>query len=171
MHLCRGALSQPPPAPRPPRMKNKSTKTWSAWGGEVADLSKEKGPEPFPPWAFIRFICAGIQIKLINHCREIRVKQYMIWFTENFEGLFWVTDDSLEGYKTLGTRLISGLDPYLLSWGYKLSRFHRNVCIFLRPDSSGNLPLPAQDCTALCYCFRLKSGKGSKAAKRLGDFL
>ena len=23
----------------------------------------------------------------------------------------------------------------------------------------------------LCYCFRLKSGKGSKAAKRLGDFL
>ena len=22
----------------------------------MADLSKEKGPEPFPPWAFIRFI-------------------------------------------------------------------------------------------------------------------
>ena len=43
--------------------------------------------------------------------------------------------------------------------------------IFLRPDSPGNLPLPAQDCTALCYRFRLKSGKGSKAAKRLGDFL
>ena len=42
---------------------------------------------------------------------------------------------------------------------------------FLRPDSPGNLPLPAQDYTALCYCFRLKSGKGSKAAKRLGDFL
>ena len=77
----------------------------------------------------------------------------------------------LEGHKTLGTRLISGLDPYLLNWGYKLSRFHRNVCIFGRPDSPGNLPLPAQDCTALCYCFRLKSGRGSKAAKRLGDFL
>ena len=46
-----------------------------------------------------------------------------------------------------------------------------NVCIFLRPDSPGNPPLPAQDCTALCYCFRLKSGKGSKAAKRLGNFL
>ena len=22
----------------------------------MANLSKEKGPEPFPPWAFIRFI-------------------------------------------------------------------------------------------------------------------
>ena len=22
----------------------------------MADLSREKGPEPFPPWAFIRFI-------------------------------------------------------------------------------------------------------------------
>ena len=34
---------------------NKSTKTWSAWGGKVADLSKEKGQEPFPQWAFIGF--------------------------------------------------------------------------------------------------------------------
>ena len=25
--------------------KNKSTKTWSAWGGKVAELSKEKGQE------------------------------------------------------------------------------------------------------------------------------
>ena len=36
--------------------ENKSTKTWSAWGREVASLSKEKGQEPFPQWAFIRFI-------------------------------------------------------------------------------------------------------------------
>ena len=35
--------------------ENKSTKTWSAWGGKVADLSKEKGQEPFPEWAFIGF--------------------------------------------------------------------------------------------------------------------
>ena len=60
-------------------MKNKSTKTWSAWGGEVADLSKEKGPEPFPLWAFIRFIHIGIQIKLINHCQAVRVKQYITY--------------------------------------------------------------------------------------------
>ena len=38
-------------------------------------------------------------------------------------------------------------------------------------DGEKMQPLPAQDCTALCYCFRLKSGKASKAAKRLGDFL
>ena len=34
--------------------ENKSTKTGSAWGGKVADLSK-KGQEPFPEWAFIGF--------------------------------------------------------------------------------------------------------------------
>ena len=32
--------------------ENKSTKTWSAWGGKVADLPREKGQESFPPWAF-----------------------------------------------------------------------------------------------------------------------
>ena len=42
-------------------------------------LSKEKGPEPFPPWAFSRFICIGMQINLINHCQPVRVKQYMIY--------------------------------------------------------------------------------------------
>ena len=45
----------------------------------MADLSKEKGPEPFPVWAFIRFISTGIQIKLINHCQEVRVKQYITY--------------------------------------------------------------------------------------------
>ena len=45
----------------------------------MADLSKEKGLDPFPPWAFIRFIRIGIQIKLINHCQPARVKQYMIY--------------------------------------------------------------------------------------------
>ena len=42
---------------------------------------------------------------------------------------------------------------------------------FLGLIALGNLPFPAQGCTALCHCFRLKSGRGSKAAKRLGDFL
>ena len=31
------------------------TETCSAWGGKVADLSKEKGQDPVPQWAFIRF--------------------------------------------------------------------------------------------------------------------
>ena len=35
--------------------ENKSTKTWSAWGGKVADLSKEKDQESVPQWAFIGF--------------------------------------------------------------------------------------------------------------------
>ena len=48
-----GALTaEPPPSVMD---ENKSTKTWSAWGGEVANLSKQKGQEPFPQWAFIGF--------------------------------------------------------------------------------------------------------------------
>ena len=35
--------------------EKKSIKTGSAWGGKVADLSKEKGQDPFPQWAFIGF--------------------------------------------------------------------------------------------------------------------
>ena len=73
---CRGSLTQHFSLPW---MKIKTTKTWSAWGGKVADLSKEKGPEPFSPLAFIRFIGIGIRIKLINHCQPVRVKQYRIY--------------------------------------------------------------------------------------------
>ena len=35
--------------------ENKSTKIRSAGGGKVANLSKEKGLEPVPQWAFIGF--------------------------------------------------------------------------------------------------------------------
>ena len=75
-HPLSGGFKSPP---GPPRMKNKTTKTGSAWGGKVANLSKEKGLEPFPPWAFIRFIRMGMQIKLISHCQPVRVKQYRIY--------------------------------------------------------------------------------------------
>ena len=57
--------------------ENKSTKTGSALGGKVADLSKEKGQKPVPQWAFIEFICIGIQgiyIKF-NHCQAVMIKQ------------------------------------------------------------------------------------------------
>ena len=50
---CPGAL---PLSPASATDENKSTKTRSAWGGEVAHLSKGKGQEPFPLWAFTRFI-------------------------------------------------------------------------------------------------------------------
>ena len=42
---------------------------------------------------------------------------------------------------------------------------------FLRPDHPGEPLVPAHGYTALWHCFRLKSGRASKAAKRLGDFL
>ena len=32
-------------------------------------------------------------------------------------------------------------------------------------------PVPSQGCTPLGHCFRPESGRGSKATKRLGDFL
>ena len=35
--------------------ENKSTKTCSVSGGKVADLSKDKGQEPFSQWAFLGF--------------------------------------------------------------------------------------------------------------------
>ena len=44
---CAGALSA--------MDENKSTKTGSAWGGKVANLSEEKEWEPVPQWAFIGF--------------------------------------------------------------------------------------------------------------------
>ena len=49
-----GELS-PAGLPRAATDKNKFTKTRSAWGGKVDDLSKEKGQEPVPQWAFIGF--------------------------------------------------------------------------------------------------------------------
>ena len=42
---------------------------------------------------------------------------------------------------------------------------------FLGLITLGNPPFPAQGCTHLRHCFRLKAGRGSKAAKTLGDFL
>ena len=61
---------------RPPTTdKNKSIETGSVWGGKVADLSKEKGQEPVPQWALLGSVCTGIQVKLINHCQAVRIKQ------------------------------------------------------------------------------------------------
>ena len=43
------------PSPLAATDENESTKTRSAWGGKVADLSKEKDQEHFPQWAVIGF--------------------------------------------------------------------------------------------------------------------
>ena len=53
--LCISVGGAPPTDPPPAPDESKSTKTRSAWGGKVADLSKEKGQEPVPQWAFIGF--------------------------------------------------------------------------------------------------------------------
>ena len=121
---CHRALSL---SPMSATDENKSTKTWSAWGGEVADLSKEKGPEPFPPWAFIRFILHRNSDKAHQHFQAVRVKQYLTY--RELWGLILSYGQLVKGYKTLGDRLIPALDPYHLGWGYKQSRFHRIFCI------------------------------------------
>ena len=51
--------------------ENKSTKTWSYWGGKEADLSKEKGQEPVPQWVLLGSVCTGIQVKLISYCQAV----------------------------------------------------------------------------------------------------
>ena len=73
---CRGGSAhRAPPAAKD---ENKSTKTRSAWGGKVADLSKEKGQEPFLQWAFIGVNLhrntGRIYVKLINHCQAEMTK-------------------------------------------------------------------------------------------------
>ena len=75
-NICHGALSLSPVSATG---ENKSTKTRSAWGGEVGDLSKEKGPEPFPPWAFIRFILHRNSDKTHQSLSAVRVKQYITY--------------------------------------------------------------------------------------------
>ena len=54
--------------------ENKSTKRRSAWGGKVADLSKEKGQEPVPQRAFIGFNLHR-NTKFINHSQAVKIKQ------------------------------------------------------------------------------------------------
>ena len=62
-------------APLAARGENKSTKTGSAWGGKVADLSKEKGQEPFPQWAFIGFNLHRNTGKAHQSLSAVRIKQ------------------------------------------------------------------------------------------------
>ena len=74
---CRGALTQPPGSATD---EEKDYQDMICLGRKGGCFSQgEKGPEPLSPGAFIRFIRIGIQIKLINHCQSVRVKQYKIY--------------------------------------------------------------------------------------------
>ena len=113
-------------------------------------------------------VCTGIQVKLINHCQAVSVKREI---TENSEGLFWVRVRYLKGYKTLGNKLISCLDHYQKIEGILNKAGFTGFYVFLlRPDHPGESTLSS---TRLHHphCFRLKSGRASQAAKRLGDLL
>ena len=75
-------------------------------------------------------------------------------------------------HKTLGKQAHFRLGPL----SFKLRVLAKQVSqdfmhSFLGLISLGNLPFPAQGFTHLWHCFRLKSSRGSKAAKRLGEFL
>ena len=74
---CWGALMQ---TPRSVTDEGKDYQDMICLGRKGGRFSQgEKGPEPLSPGAFIRFIRIEIQIKLINHCQSVRVKQYKIY--------------------------------------------------------------------------------------------
>ena len=56
---------------------NTSTETGSAGGGKVVYLSKGKGKGKslLLNGLLLGSICTGIQVKLINHCQAVRIKQ------------------------------------------------------------------------------------------------
>ena len=67
-------------APRSATDEEKDCQDMICLGRKGGHFSQgEKGPEPLSPWAFIRFIGIRMQIKLINHCQAVRVKQYRIY--------------------------------------------------------------------------------------------
>ena len=119
----------------------------------MANLSKEKGQEPFPQWAFIGFSLhrnTGKAHQSLSGSKDQTI--------DNIQR-------TMRAYSESGS-VIRKLRAFLakqVSQGFMHS--------FLGLITPGNLPFPAQGHTHLCHCFRLKSGRGSKAAKRLGDSL
>ena len=114
------------------RDENKSTKTWSAWGGKVADLSKEKGQELFPQWAFIGFILHRNTGKA--HQSLSGRNDQIIDNIQRTQGLFWVRVRYLKGHKTLGNKLIPCLDPYQKIEGISKVGFIGFYVVFLRSN-------------------------------------
>ena len=74
---CWGALTQPPGSATDEEKDYQDMICLGRKGGRFSQ--GEKDPEPLSPGAFIRFIRIGIQIKLIDHCQSVRVKQYKIY--------------------------------------------------------------------------------------------
>ena len=80
----------------------------------MAYLSKEKGQEPFPQWAFIGFNLhrnTGKAHQSLSSSKDQTI--------DNIQRTRRAYSESgsvkLQGYNTLGNKLISGLDPYHLN--------------------------------------------------------
>ena len=130
----------------------------------MAILSKEKGQEPFPQWAFIMFnlhrntgkvhqSLSGSKDQTIDNIQRtlraysesgsVSLRAIKLWETSSFHD--WTL-----------TRKLRAFLAKQVSQGFMYS--------VLGLIAQGNPPFPAQGCTTLCHCFRLKSGRGSKAA-------
>ena len=115
----------------------------------MADLSKEKGQEPFPQWAFMGFDLhrnAGKAHQSLSGRNDQTIDNIQRTLRAYLE------QDQLKGHKTLGNKLIPCIDPYQKFEGI-LSKagFTGFYAFFLRPDcpreptlsSTGPRPSPA----------------------------
>ena len=166
-----GALPVGPPPPPAATDENKSTKTLSAWGGEVADLLKEKGQEPFPQWAFIGFNLhrnVGIVHQSLSGSKDQtrhNIQRTLRAYSESGS----VSQRAIKLWETNSFYAWTLIRKSRTFLGKQVSQDFMHS--FLGLITPGNPPFPAQGCTTLWHCFRLKSGRGSKVAERLGDFL
>ena len=110
--LCPQALPRPAATD-----KNKSTKTRSAWGGKVANLSKEKDQEPVP-----QRVSIGLNLLRNTGCVG-KAHQSLSGRNDQIIGNIQRTmraylesgSDGERSIKLWENKLISGLDPYHLN--------------------------------------------------------
>ena len=78
----------------------------------MADLSKGKGQEPVPQWAFIGFICIGIQgVYKAHQTLSGSNDQTIDTIQRTMSAYFESGSDSYRAIKLWGNKFISCLDP------------------------------------------------------------
>ena len=111
-----GFCPQVSPTPLYTTDENKSTKTRSAWGGKVVDISKEKGQESVAQWAFIGCnlhrntgcILKAQSLSGSNDQTLDNIHRTMKVYLDS-------RSESLRAIKLWGNKLILCLDPYYLN--------------------------------------------------------
>ena len=124
-------------------------------------LSKEEGQKPFPQWAFIGFnlhrntghiahqSLSGSNDQTIDNIQRT-MRAYSESGSESQRAIkLWETN-SFHAWT-----LIIEIENILSKAGF--TGFY---AFFVTPDAPRKLPFPAQGCTHLQHCFRLKSGGG-----------